>query len=211
MEQGDSSAIPMVPLHGFTGSCREFIPTFAHLSKSVYAFALTQRDRFDESHPNSGCRLDDFSSDLSKFMKAKGIPEFMIVGLSMGSAFAQRFAIDNPHHSLGLVLVGASTTGQEDPKVQEFFDSTISRLGDPIDPNFVRQLIASMRVKEIPDELYAMLMQDALKVPAGVWIQAFKGRLSENITEGLERIMYPRCYFGVTRTNGASEATRARC
>jgi pimeloyl-ACP methyl ester carboxylesterase len=92
---------------------------------------------------------------------------------------------------LGLILAGASIAGQGDPKVQEFFDSTISRLVDPIDPNFVRQFSANMRVKEIPEELFEMVVQDALKVPARVWIQAFEGRLLERISEELERIMCP--------------------
>jgi pimeloyl-ACP methyl ester carboxylesterase len=191
MEEGDPAAIPVVFLHGFTGSWREFEPIFGHLPKSVHAVALTQRGHGDASHPNSGYRLDDFSGDLLEFMKAKGIREALIVGHSMGSAVAQRFAVDNPDQSLGLVLAGASIAGQGDPKVQEFFDSTISRLVDPIDPNFVRQFSASMRVKEITEELFEMLVQDALKVPARVWIQAFEGRLSERISEELERIMCP--------------------
>jgi pimeloyl-ACP methyl ester carboxylesterase len=137
---------------------------------------LTQRGHGDASHPNSGYRLDDFSGDLLEFMEVKGIREAIIVGHSMGSAVAQRFAVDNPDKSLGLILAGASIAGQGDPKVQEFFDSTISRLVDPIDPNFVRQFSASMRVKEIPEELFEMVVQDALKVPARVWIQAFRTR-----------------------------------
>jgi pimeloyl-ACP methyl ester carboxylesterase len=124
-------------------------------------------------------------------MKAKWIREAVFVGHSMGCAVAQRFAIVNPARSLGLVLVGAPTAGQGDPKVQEFFDSTISGLVDPVDPDFVRRFLASMRVRKIPEELFEMLVQDALKVPARVWIQAFEGRLSENISAGLERIVCP--------------------
>ena len=60
MEQGDPAEIPVVLIHGFTGSYREFEPILGHLPKSVHAVALTQRGHGDASHPNSCYRLDDF-------------------------------------------------------------------------------------------------------------------------------------------------------
>lgn len=191
IEQGDPTGVHLLLLHGFTGSLREFETIFAHLPKSVHTIALTQRGHGDASHPNSGYRLQDFSADLLEFMKVKGLLEAVIVGHSMGSAVAQRFAIDNPDRTLGLVLVGASITRTGDPKVQDFLDSTISSLIDPIDPDFVRQFSASMWVKPIPEELFEIVVQEALKVPARVWIQAFEGRLKEKISEEIERIKCP--------------------
>ena len=187
IEQGDPTGVHLLLLHGFTGSSREFETIFAHLPKSVHTIALTQRGHGDASHPNSGYRLQDFSADLLEFMKAKGLHKAVIVGHSMGSAVAQRFAIDNPDRTLGLVLVGASITRTGDPKVQDFLDSTISSLIDPIDPDFVRQFSASMWVKPIPEELLEIVVQEALKVPARVWIQAFEGRPKEKISEEIER------------------------
>jgi pimeloyl-ACP methyl ester carboxylesterase len=109
----------------------------------------------------------------------------------MGSAVAQRFAIDNPENTLGLVLVSAVYSLPEDLKLQAYFDSTISKLEDPIDPDFVRTFLDSMRVKPISDELFEVLYHEALKVSAMVWIQAFEGRLIDNISEELGRIQSP--------------------
>lgn len=191
IEQGDPSKVPIVFLHGYTGSLREFEPVFGHIPGSVHAIAVTQRGHGNASHPASGYRLHNFSTDVSAFMQSKGIREALIVGHSMGSAVAQRLAIDCPDQVLGLVLVGASVTLPGDPKVQAFLDSTIAKLVDPIDPNFVRQFSTSMRVKPIPDELFEIVVQEALKVPARVWIQAFEGRLLENIGEELDSIHCP--------------------
>ena len=191
IEQGIPSAGPLIFLHGFAGSWRDFKLVLDFLSKSVYAIALTQRGHGDASHPETGYRLSNFSDDLVKFMKIKGIHKAVIVGHSMGSAVAQRFAIDYPDKTLGLVLLGASITRQGDPKVREFFDSTVSKLADPIEPNFVDQFITSMRVKSIPEELFEEVMQEAHKVPARVWIEAFEGRLLENISEKIEHINCP--------------------
>ena len=52
-------------------------------------------------------------------------------------------------------------------------------------------VLNSMQVNSIPKELFETLVQEALKVPARVWIQAFKGPLLENISEELERIKCP--------------------
>ena len=173
IEQGDPSKVSIVFLHGYTGSLREFEPVFDHLPGSVHAIAVT------------------LSSDVYAFMQSKGIRKALIVGHSMGSAVAQRLAIDYPDKVLGLVLAGASVTLPGDPKVQAILDSTISELVDPIDPSFVRQFLTSMRVKPIPDELFEIVVQEALKVPARVWIQAFEGRLLEKIGEELDSIHCP--------------------
>jgi len=195
VERGNPSTTPVVFLHGFTGSWREFEPILAHLPKTIHAVALTQRGHGDASHPQSGYRLHDFSADLVEFLKAKGILSAVIVGHSMGSAVAQRFAIDYPDHTLGISLVGAALTRRGDPAVQEFLDSTISGLKDPVDPAFVRQFSTSMRVQSIPEESFEILVQEALKVPARVWIQAFEGRLLENISDELKRIRCPALFI----------------
>jgi pimeloyl-ACP methyl ester carboxylesterase len=109
----------------------------------------------------------------------------------MGSAIAQRFAVDHPELTQGLVLASAAFPGQGDPGIQDFLDTTVSHLKDPIDPVFVRQFLSSMRVESISEELYEILIQEALKVPARVWIQAFEGRLVETLSEQLERISCP--------------------
>ena len=181
----------MILLHGFLGSWREYEPAVAHLPESIHALALTQRGHGEASHPKSGYRLQHFSADLAEFMQVKGIPSAIIVGHSMGSAVAQRFAIDYPDLTEALILTSAALPQEGDPAIQEFFDTTISHLKDPIDPVFVRQFLTSMRVKEIPEQLFEVLMQEALKVPARVWIQAFEGRLLETIAEKLKRISCP--------------------
>ena len=60
-----------------------------------------------------------------------------------------------------------------------------------MDPDFVRQFSASMRVKPITEDLFEIVVLEALKVPSRVWIQAFEGRLKENISEELESINCP--------------------
>ncbi len=190
-ELGDTAGYPVIFLHGFTGSLHEFEPIFKYLPQDHHAIALTLRGHGDATHPESGYPLSDFSTDVENFLQAMDATDVILVGHSMGSAVAQRFAIDNPENTLGLVLVSAVYTLPGDLKLQEYFDSTISKLEDPIDPEFVRIFLDSIRVKPISDELFEVLYHEALKVPARVWIQAFEGRLIDNISEELGRIQSP--------------------
>jgi pimeloyl-ACP methyl ester carboxylesterase len=87
VERANPSTIPVVFLHDFTGSWREFEPILTHLPKSVHAIALTQRGHGDASHPQIGYRLHDFSEDLAEFLKAKDILSAVIVGHSKGDSW----------------------------------------------------------------------------------------------------------------------------
>ena len=57
----------------------------------------------------------------------------------MGSMVAQRFAVDHHERVAGLVLMGAFRTIHGHAGVQEFWDTAVSTLTDPIDPAFVRE------------------------------------------------------------------------
>ena len=128
IENGSPSGIPVILLHGFLGSWREYEPAVAHLPESIHALALTQRGHGEASHPKSGYRLQHFSADLAEFMQVKGIPSAIIVGHSMGSAVAQRFAIDYPDLTEALILTSAALPQEGDPAIQEFFDTTIEQV-----------------------------------------------------------------------------------
>jgi non-heme chloroperoxidase len=87
VERANLSTIPVIFLHDFTGSWREFEPILTQLPKSVHAIALTQRGHGDASHPWSGYRLHDFSEDLAEFLKTKDILSAVIVGHSKGDSW----------------------------------------------------------------------------------------------------------------------------
>jgi pimeloyl-ACP methyl ester carboxylesterase len=97
----------------------------------------------------------------------------------MGSGVAQRFAMDYPARTLGLVLVGACVIEPGGPELQAFWDSTVSQMTDPIDPDFVRQFLESTLAQPISRACFESMVQESLKVPARVWKAAWKGRLEE--------------------------------
>lgn len=191
VEQGDSSGFPLILLHGYADSWRSFERVLANLPNSIRAFALTQRGHGDASRPTADYRLHDFVADLVAFMDALYINAAVIAGGSSGGFVARRFAIDHPQRTLGLVFIGSPLTMRDKPSVLELWNSTISKLTDPIDSDFVRKFVESTFVQPVPQEFLETLVQESLKVPARIWKAIFEGLLEDDSSEMLDEITAP--------------------
>lgn len=190
VEQGDPSGIPVLLLHGVTDSWRSFEPVLPYLPRSIHAIALTQRGHGGASRPES-YRTRDFAADLSAFAVAFGLGPAVIVGHSMGSTNALRFAIDYPSRTLGLVLASSFASYRGNPAVAEFWTSGVSQLTDPVDVTFVRGFQESTLAQPVPGAFLDIVVQESLKVPARVWRAAFEGFLEDDFVRELGQIKAP--------------------
>jgi non-heme chloroperoxidase len=193
VERGGPTGVPVLFLHGFADSWRSFELVLPHLPASIHAFAVTQRGHGDASQPATGYGVRDFASDVVGFMDATRLRRVVLVGHSMGSAVAQRFAIDHPDRLLGLVLVSASPTLGGTGAAREFWDTTVSKLTDPVDPALVRGMTESMLVRPVPRPFLEAAISEGLKVPAFVWKATFEARwrLEGDYSAQLDRIKAP--------------------
>lgn len=191
VEQGDPSGIPLVLLHGLSDSWRSFEPVLPYLPESVRAFALTQRGHGDSSRPESGYRCHDFAADAAAFMDALGLEAAVVAGHSMGSAVAQRFAIDHPGHTRGLVLAASFASLAESPVAQELWDEAVSEMEDPVDPGFVREFQESTLARPVPREFMETVVEESLKLPARVWRAVVWDTLQGDFSDELDNIEVP--------------------
>jgi pimeloyl-ACP methyl ester carboxylesterase len=191
VEQGDESGIPVLLLHGVTDSWRSFEGVLQHLPASIRAFAVTQRGHGDASRPETGYRTRDFAADIGAFMDAVGLRSAVLVGHSMGATNAQRFAIDHPERTGGLLAVGSFASYRTNPVIAELCESTIAALTDPIDPAFVRDFQQSTVARPVPEALIDTAVRESLKVPARVWRAAFAGFLEDACAAELGKISAP--------------------
>lgn len=191
VEQGDPSGIPVLLLHGVTDSWRSFEYVLPHLPQTIHAFAITQRGHGDADRPADGYRTRDFAADAAAFVEALGLGAVIVVGHSMGSVNAMRFAIDYPDRTLGLVLVAAFATFQGNPGLVEFWEKQIAPLTDPIDPGFVREFQESCLARPVPQGLLDAAVQESLKVPARVWRAAFGRCFEDDFVEEIGSIKAP--------------------
>ena len=190
IEQGDPAGIPVLLLHGATDSWRSFEPVLPHLPSSIRAFALTQRGHGDASRPPAGYRYADYAADLAAFMDVIGLKAALIVGHSMGRAIAQRFAIDFPGRTLGLVLIGAFDGEARNPVVIEI-EEAVATLTDPVDAGFVRDFQVSTLAQPILPAFLETVIQESLKLPAWVWRKVFAGIREDDVAAELGKISVP--------------------
>lgn len=190
-EQGELAGCPLILLHGYADSWRSFEPVLAHLPNSIHAYAITQRGHGDSSRPPTGYSPQDSAMDLAAFLDAINLGAVVIAGGSSGGVVARRFAIDYPQRTSGLILMGAPLTLHDKEDVLELWDSTISKLRDPIDPHFVRGFMEGTLAQKVPQGFLETMLKESLKVPARVWRATLEGLLRDDSSEHLSKIRAP--------------------
>ena len=190
-ERGNPSGAPVVLLHGFTDSLRSFDLVASSLPPSIHAIALTQRGHGDAARPASGYRVTDYAADLEMFMDALSLEAAFIVGASSGGLVAQLFAADHPARVIGLVLIGSPVTLRGKPAVEELWNSTISKLSDPVDPEFARRFQESTIASTVSPAFVETMVRESLKVPAHVWKATTEGFLEDDFSSAVRRIKAP--------------------
>ena len=191
-ERGSASGMPVLFLHGATDSWRSFEPVLDCLPATLRALAITQRGHGNSSKPDHGYQYGDMAEDLRAFMDALALPAAIIVGHSMGSMVARRFAVDYSERVAGLVLMGAFRTIHGNASVQDFWNSTLTALADPVDPAFVRAFQVSTLARDVPPEFLETVVGESWQVPARVWQATFRALLeTRDFSDELKRLTAP--------------------
>jgi len=190
VDRGAPNGVPVVFLHGYTDSWLSFATVLPHLPARMRLLAYSQRGHGDSDRPVAGFHTRDLAGDLEGFLDAVGIERAVIVGHSMGSQVAARFAITRPERVLGLALVGGFATLGGNAVVGELRQA-VAALSDPVDPDFVREFQASTLARPCSDTFLDMIVEESRKVPARVWREALDGQIGEDVSPDLGRIGVP--------------------
>ena len=190
VEQGAPDGVPVLFLHGYTDSLRSFEEVLPFLPPRIRAIAPPQRGHGDADRPLSGYGAADLAADLASFMDALDIASAVIVGHSMGSHTAQRFAIDYPERVRGLVLAGSYATAADNAGVAELLND-VARLTDPVDPNFVRAFQESTAASPVSPAFLDMVIGESRKLPAYVWQACAAALASDDHSARLAEIAVP--------------------
>jgi pimeloyl-ACP methyl ester carboxylesterase len=190
VEQGDVNGVPVILLHGYTDSWRSYERVLPYLPQSLRVFAVTQRGHGDSGKPHGEYESRVFARDVANFMDLLGIDRAVIVGHSMGSTVAQRFAIEYPGRVRALVLEGAFMPRPANDEVRKFLDEVLA-LKDPIDPAFARAFQQSTLAQPVPPEFFETVVGESLKVPAHVWHAALQPYATTDFAADLAQVTVP--------------------
>ncbi len=152
---------------------------------------MSQRGHGDASRPRIGYRTRDFAADVAALQDTLGIRQAVVVGHCMGGYVAQRFAVDYPDRTRGLVLAATRSTWYDHPDVRALAEA-VAGLEDPVDPVFVREFQLSTLAQPVSPEYVDAVVTESLKLPARVWRSLFDECLSpEDPAPDLGRVRAP--------------------
>lgn len=191
VEQGAASGISVLLLHGLSDSWHSFELVLPHLPESIRTFAVSQRGHGESSYPREGYGSKDFAADVAAFLDALHLDAAVVVGHSMGSWIAQRFAIAYPDRAQGLVLVGSFFSMAKSPVPRELWNSVVSTMEDPVDPDFVREFQESTLAQPVPHAFFETVVQESLRLPARVWKAIVASSMQDDFAGRLSNIEAP--------------------
>ncbi|MDN5709335.1 MAG: alpha/beta hydrolase [Planococcus sp. (in: firmicutes)] len=191
IERGDPQGIPLIFLHGLADSCHTFDLLFACFPKRLHALAYTQRGHDGVDLPALDYRTQDFEVDLLQFMDAKAIEKAFITGASSGGFAARSFAAKYPERTLGLILLGSPSELGNQPAIVAIHESTLSRLTDPVSPEFIQGFTNGLFNYPVPADFLEKMFFEIQKVPARVWRETSEAALNEKFPGLLQQITAP--------------------
>jgi pimeloyl-ACP methyl ester carboxylesterase len=153
-------------------------------------FAITQRGHGNSGKPADGYTPSEFAADVAAFLDTVGVESAIVVGHSMGATVAQRFAIDYPWRTRGLVLEGAFLPRAGNVGIRELW-TTVSTLTDPVNPAMVRDFQRSTLAKPVPGDFFETMVGESRQVPARVWKSALEPFLTIDFVSQLSEIDVP--------------------
>jgi pimeloyl-ACP methyl ester carboxylesterase len=185
---GDPEGEPVVLLHGYSDSWQSYVPLIRALPHSLHLVALSLRGHGDSAKPESPYGTEPMARDVAAAMDQLGIARATVVGHSMGSLVAQRFAQEHAQRVNRLVLIGAFVTLKGNPGGEAMWRDALAGLVDPVDPAFVRAFQESSLARPVPADFLAGAIDESLKLPARVWRAAFDPLRHEDRSALLGRI-----------------------
>jgi pimeloyl-ACP methyl ester carboxylesterase len=180
MDIGPRESPPLVLIHGYTDSSRDWAPLAPLLMPQFRLIIVDLRGHGASAKPDCCYTRFDFAFDIKLLLDTLHIEAADVVGHSLGSIVAQTFAELWPSATRHLVLISSPGTcfGATEPpcslqssraRIDNMLTS-VAQLRDPIDPDsaFMRDWWKES-VSINPESFVSRQRRDAAAIPARVW------------------------------------------
>jgi pimeloyl-ACP methyl ester carboxylesterase len=173
IDMGDRSGPPVVLIHGYTDNARDWVPMLPYLSKHYRLILVDIRGHGQSSKPECCYSRLDFAYDIKLLLDGLGVRKADIVGHSLGSIIAQKFAEYWPERTAHVVLI-SSTGGfpPDRPKKPAQFDfaAEIRKLKEPIDADSPFMIAWWDSPTPVDPDFIRRQRKDAAGIPLRVWL-----------------------------------------
>lgn len=167
---GPRDAPPVVLIHGYTDSSRDWTPLTPQLLKTFRLLIVDLRGHGASSKPECCYSRFDLAYDVKLLLDHLQIRRADIVGHSLGSLVAQALAEVWPEATRRLILISSTGTNFGTIDTGLSWLQPLAELRDPIDPDspFMRDWWhESTRIN--PESFVSRQRRDAAAIPASIW------------------------------------------
>ncbi|NNM62684.1 MAG: alpha/beta hydrolase [Steroidobacteraceae bacterium] len=195
LQMGDPRGQPVVLIHGYTDSARDWVPMLPYMPKRFRLILVDLRGHGQSSKPDCCYDLYDFAYDIKLLLDHLHVKKADIVGHSLGSLIAQRFAETWPQRTKKVVLI-SSTGGRNrcSPQKPRQFDfaAQIRALKPPLKANSPFMIAWWSSPTPVNRQFIRREREDAAKIPLRVWIAVLdQGLTLANVHRMLPRLKAP--------------------
>jgi pimeloyl-ACP methyl ester carboxylesterase len=178
VEAGNPNGQPVVLIHGFTDSARDWLPLIPELDRSLRLIVVDIRGHGKTSKPECCYGRIDFAYDVRLLLDVLHVKQADIVGHSLGSYIAQTFAEYWPERTRRVVLVSSSggplascapPPGQAAVPSMDY-RGAIAKLKEPIDPDSPFMVEWWSSPTPVDEAFIRRQRQDAAAIPLRVWL-----------------------------------------
>jgi pimeloyl-ACP methyl ester carboxylesterase len=187
VEHGDGDE-PLVFIHGYTGSLRDWEETLERLPAGFKAYAFDLRGAGESDRPGNGYNIPRFAEDLHEATRALGLDTFTLIGHSMGGGTAMQFAVTHPERLRRLVLVApVSSDGVRamDPQTREQMKQ-LRRNKD-----LARTMARAFMVRPRTDEQIERGIESNLKWEDDAYDEAWESMRNLHISDQVAKLSVP--------------------
>lgn len=183
--QGDE---PLVFIHGYTGSLRDWDDALVRLPAGFRAYAIDLRGAGDSDRPGDGYTIPQFAEDIHLATRELGLDTFTLIGHSMGGGTAMQFAVTHPERLRKLVLVAPISSGG----IKGIDANTRAQMKALRQNRDLAKMMArAFLVRPRTDEQLDRSIEDNLKWQDDAYDQAWESMVSFNISEQVARLTVP--------------------
>jgi pimeloyl-ACP methyl ester carboxylesterase len=189
---GDEHGPPVVLIHGYTDSSRDWVPLAPYLPSSWHLILVDIRGHGASSKPECCYTRLDFAYDIKLLLDALHLPRADIIGHSLGSIIAQTFAEYWPERTRRLILISSTGRLWSQAAPQPAWATQIRQLKEPVDPDSPFMVEWWSSPTPVDADFLRRQRRDAAAIPLRVWIAVLdEGLTGAELLQTLPRITAP--------------------
>jgi len=214
---GDPNGQPVVLIHGYTDSARDWVPLVPYLSPHLRLIIVDIRGHGRSSKPECCYTRFDFAYDIKLLLDALGVAQADFVGHSLGSIIAQTLAEYWPERTRKVVLISSTAgprPGEASRKLAFDYAAQIRELKEPIDPDSPFMMAWWSSPTPVDADFMRRQRADSAAIPLRVWLAVLDQGLEPMLVAGelqksLARLTAPALLIWGSKDPIMDEAARA--